>query len=31
MTDMLINARLKVEEKHESMTENMRRMDAKYE
>jgi hypothetical protein len=31
MTDMSIDTRFKLEEKHESMTEGMRRMDTKYE
>jgi hypothetical protein len=31
VADMLIDARFKLEERHESMTEDMRRMDAKYE
>jgi hypothetical protein len=31
MTDMSINARLKMEEKHDEISKGMRRMDAKYE
>jgi hypothetical protein len=31
VTDMSINTRFKLEEKHENMTEDMKRMDTKYE
>jgi hypothetical protein len=31
MTDMLINARFKVEERHDKASKGMERMDAKYE